>query len=154
MFSFDLWRTKGNGGYVSFISNICVTTIGVDGNLRGFRHADHTDGALGEISPNASFDGEAIFEFTWDVVTGNWILSFDDGTLELPNVTSILVKHPSIPDANMALWNATSTAYLFTDLTLAQTIDEDETKSCFNVQFRPYEGLLNSFFGVLRGTKV
>ncbi len=140
-------------GATAFL-NICVTTIGVDGDLRGYRHADHIDGVLGEISPNATFEGEDIFEFTWDVVTGNWIGSFNDGDLELPNVKHILVSHPSVPDGNIALWDDTATAYIFTDLELAQTIDEDEDKGCFLIEFVPVDAVVYSFSDILRGTKV
>ncbi len=151
-FGYNFGLLGKGGGRVS--ANICVTTIGVDGNLRGFRHADHTNGALGAISPNATFEGEDIFEFTWDIVTGNWILSFGDGTLKLTNVHHVLVKHNDVPDGNIALWNVTSTAYLFNDLLLAQTIGEDEDEGCFQLKFVPVTAVIYSFSEILRGTAV
>jgi len=133
----------------SLVANICVTTIGTSGDKRGY-----IEGSIGAISPNASYGGEDIFEFTWDVVTGEFILSFDDGTLELTNVKHVLVTHPSIPDGNIALWDASETAYVFSDLTLAQAIGVDETKGCFNIQSVPVEPYLGSFSAVFRGTAV
>jgi len=148
------YELYGAGSLAGIIANICVTTIGVDGNLRGYRHADHIDGALGEISPNATFEGEDIFEFTWDVVTGDWILSFGDGTLKLPNVKFVLIVHPDAPDGNVSLWDDTATSYLFSDLELAQSVDEDETQGCFLIGFVPYVAVIYSFSDILRGTKV
>jgi len=139
----------GGGAYIEdeVVANICVTTIGTSGDKRGY-----IESSIGEISPNASYGGETIFEFTWDIVTGEFILSFDDGTLELTNVSHLLIKHPDVPDGNIALWDSSETAYVFTDLTLAQTIGVDEDYGCFRIESVPVEAVLYSFSEVLRGT--
>jgi len=150
MFGFALWKYKVNGGYIggaTVEANICVTTIGTSGDKNGY-----IESSIGEISPNASYGGETIFEFTWDIVTGEFILSFDDGTLELTNVSDVKVLHPDVPDGNIALWDSAQTAYVYTDLTLAQAIGVDEDYGCFRIESTPITAFLGSFSEVLRGT--
>lgn len=135
-------------GMFGFINNICVWEIGTSGNKNGY-----LSGLYGEITPNATFEGEYIYEYTWDVVTGLFTMSFGDGTVQLTNIDNILITHHTVPDGNTAIWNATNTAYEYTDLTLAQYIGTDVNEACFYVAFNPLILWLYSLIPE-RGTKI
>ncbi|WP_297525108.1 hypothetical protein [Sulfurovum sp.] len=116
----------------TFDPNICVYAIGTDGNNRGY-----IENTMGAITPNATYSGIPIYQATWDVVTGDWIISFGDGTTYVDNIPNLLITHYLRPDGNTAKWDDTAKAYLFNDLELAQAIGDDDTKSCFWVEQLP-----------------
>ena len=129
---FSFTNFSGNIGSEATV-NICVFVIGTQSNKRGF-----IKDTIGEITPNATFEGEPIYEATWDIVTGLFIISFGvSGNTYLDNVPSMEVSHPLRPDGNTAPWDETNTQYSFIDLELAQYIDSDPDKACFLVDFLP-----------------
>ena len=134
----------------SFDPNICVFIIGTQGDKRGF-----ILGVMGDITPNATYQGLPIYEATWNVVTGEFIISFGlDGTTYVENSPEILLTHYLVPDGNIATWDAAQTAYVYTDLALAQAIDTDTSKSCFWVE-QKYEHLISyDYSKIYTGTGV
>ena len=133
-----------------FHSNICVYSIGSSGDKRGY-----IKGSMGAITPNATYSGIEIYEYTWNVVTGEFILSFgSSGTTELTNVSGLLVVHHTVPDGNTAVWDAAQTAYVFTDLTLAQYIGTNTDESCFWVEQLPEQLFKYDFAAIQTGVKV
>ena len=126
---FDIFEHQdilGGGG----IADICIVVMGTSGDWRG-----HITGSGSEITPNATYSGLPIFEYKWNIVTGEFIISFGDtGDTEVENVLQLSIKHPNRPDRNSAYWDETETAYTFVDLDLAQWVGSDLTRSCFLVE--------------------
>ncbi len=111
--------------------------MGTDGDWRG-----HIDGSGSVISPGAAYETLEIFEYKWNVVTGEFIISFGPaGNTEIANVVQISIWHPQRPDRNSAAWDETETAYTFTDLGLAEFVGDDVDKSCFSIEVQ-YETLI------------
>jgi len=133
LFGFDIQLGGIGSGVGTSESDICIVVMGTDGDKRG-----HIPGSGSEISPNATYAGLNIYEASWDIVTGEFIISFgDSGNDELANVVQIVIEHPNRPDANSTVWNSTDTEYNFTDLDLAQWIGSDLEKSCFLIDIQP-----------------
>lgn len=128
---FNIFDIMANGYGSGASADICITTIGTLGDKNGY-----IKNSIGEISPNGIYAGLEVFEFTWDdIVTGEFILSFGDaGDDEVENVMQLSIQHPSRPDRNTAFWDENKTAYVFTDLDLAQWIGTDETRGCFIIE--------------------
>ena len=123
----------GIGGGTKFQTNIHVFIIGTILNVNGY-----ILNSIGAITPNATFEGEDIYQATWDIVTGEFVISFGAaGTTEIVNVSSMALYHPLKPDGNIAIWDAVNTQYSFIDLELAQYIGTDTTRSEFLVEFLP-----------------
>jgi len=129
-------------------ADICIVSIGTLGNKRGY-----IKGVMGEITPNASYKGLEAYEYTWDIVTGEFITSFGDtGDDEIANVEWLIVTHPNRPDKNSSYWNTTDTQYDFIDLDLAQWVGSDLTRSCFNVALKLDEVMYFNFSETYVGT--
>ena len=121
---------------VMYKSNICIIIIGTSGDWRG-----HISGSGSVISPGSTFAGISVFEYKWNIVTGEFVISFGDtGDDELANTTnSILIYHPKVPDGNSAIFDISNTDYRFTDLVLAEYIGSDISRTCFFAEFQPIE---------------
>ena len=114
-------------------SDICIIIMGTSGDWRG-----HIAGTGSLLTPNAIFEGLDIYEFKWNIVTGEFIISFGEtGTDEIANTVQLNIKHPNKPEGNSGVWDEANTDYEFTSLELAQWIQADLRKSCFNVKFQP-----------------
>lgn len=129
--------------------NVCIFTIGSSGDKRGY-----IKGSIGDISPDATYSGVEIYEYTWNVVTGEFILSFGvAGNDYVTNIPELLITHHTVPDGNSAVWDDTQTAYIFTDLTLAQYIGTNTDESCFWVEPVPENLFLYDFSTIDTGVK-
>lgn len=137
-------------GYNSIATpDICIIIMGTSGDWRG-----HIAGSGSVITPGATFEGLEIYEAKWNIVTGEFIISFGStGNDEVPNTIQIMIKHPNRPDSNSAVWDSTNTDYRYIDLALAQYIGGDVTKSCFYVEFQP-RLLIHYDFTIYTGTGV
>jgi len=125
-FGFNFGLLGSSGG----TTDICIVVMGTDGDWRG-----HINGSGSEITPNATYAGLDIYEYKWNVVTGEFIISFGvAGETEIANIVHISVWHPNRPDKNSAVWNTTETAYTFFDLDLAQWVGSDLNRSCFLIE--------------------
>ena len=136
----------GYGNIAGGVNNICITTIGNSGTEYGFR-----SGSFGEASPGAGVDGTELYDFSWDTATGIFTVAFGvAGATLIDNVNYMIIRHNSIPDANIA--NVDVTDYTFTDGTLATALAL-LTETCFDVVFVPTL-IMDLDFNTLRGTKV
>ncbi len=143
---FDVFNIFSNGLNISSgIENVCITTVGTDGTWSGYKKDSY-----GEITPNATLNGIKIYQYAWKN-TGEFILSFGDGTEHLTNINKILMAHPSIPEAAVAVWNNTTTNYEFTDIDLYNGING--TEPCFFVEMVPDKLVKLSFTTLYTGTK-
>ena len=148
MKEFDIFDIFGFGTGSGTGSDICIITMGTSGDWRG-----HIAGSGSVISPSATYAGLDIYEYKWNIVTGQFIISFGvAGDDELANIVQIIVKHPRRPDSNSAVWNSTDTQYDFVDLDLAQWIDDDIARSCFIINFQPIILIQYDFSNILVGT--
>lgn len=130
--------------------NICITTVGTDGDWAG-----HIAGSGSVITPNASLGGENIYEMKYNDTTGEIILSFgDSGNTELTNIKHILVTHHAVPDAGVAIWDSSDTDYSYIDLALATYLTANPDDTCFWVEFVPKQLIKYSFSSILTGTKL
>lgn len=126
-------------------NTICVTTIGNSGTTYGYRK-----NSFGEASPGAAVDGSELYEFTWDTATGIFTISFGPaGTTVIENLNYMIIRHNSIPDANIA--NLDISDYKYTDSELATALAL-LTSTCFDVVFVPIV-IAKYTFTVSRGTK-
>ncbi len=136
--------------YGSSLSDICILVMGTSGDWKG-----HITGSGSVINPNATYMGLDIYEYKWNVVTGEFIISFGDaGNDEITNIIQLSVSHTARPDRNSASFDDTETAYTFTDLDLAQWVGSDLARSCFLVEPQFEEILRYNFGTVTVGTGV
>lgn len=132
------------GGGAS-VNTICITTIGNSGTEYGYR-----SGSFGAASPGAAVDGTELYEFTWDTSTGVFTISFGaSGTTLIDNLNYMIIRHNSIPDANIALEDVTDYTYTDGDLATALAL---LSSTCFDVVFVPTI-IMDIDFNITRGEK-
>ena len=146
---FDIFNKTAHP-VIPFATNVCVYVVGSSGDKRGY-----IKGSTGSITPNATWGGIEIYEMTWNVVTGEFIISFgDSGTTYIDNVDNILITHHTVPKGNMATWDESQTAYVFTDLVLAQYIDSNADRACFWIKHEPTQIYSYNFASIQTGNKI
>ena len=149
-FFFDL-TDDGRGFEVDirevFLSDICLVELGLDGDWIG-----HITGIESLITPNATYSGLDIYEYKWNTVTGEFIISFGDlGDDEIDNIVQLSIYHPSRPDRNTAYYDEAQTAYTFTDKDLATFIGSDISRACFKIEPQFIENMRIVFGDLLTG---
>ncbi len=130
-------------------ADICIVVMGTSGDWRG-----HIAGSGSIITPNASMGGLDLYEYKWNIVTGEFVISWGDtGDDEVDNLRYMLIAHPKVPDKNETTWFTTTTDYRFTDLELAQYIDDDVDRACFHVELMPVIAIIFDFSVINTGTR-
>ena len=138
----------GDYGFTSGVADVCIVIMGTSGDWRG-----HIAGTGSEITPGYTYEGEEIYEYKWNIVTGEFIIAFGSaGDTELENVRGILIEHPKVPDRNVAIFDETDKRYEFTDLELAQLIAGDVEQACFDVLILPYVLIYYNYATISVGT--
>ena len=130
--------------------NMCIISIKTVGDWTG-----HIAGSGSIITPNATLNGEDIYEYKWNNVTGEFVLAFGgSGDTRLDNTRGILVTHHAVPDSGVAMWDDTNKYYTYTDLDLATYLTANPDDTCFYVEFVPETLITYSFSEILTGEKV
>ncbi len=101
-------------------NNFTITSVANNGTKYGF-----INGTFGAVDPDKTEDNTLLHEFTWQV-DGSFIVSFGTGNTKLTNVDELYIKIGKIVE--VAVWNATATAYVFTNLELATQLIADDVK--------------------------
>lgn len=108
------------GGGIS--NNFTIDPIANDGTKYGFIYG----GSFGAVDPDKAEDDTLLYEWTWQA-NGDFIISFGTGDTKLTDVDELYIKIGKTVE--VAVWDATTTAYIFTNLELATQLITDDVQA-------------------------
>ncbi len=144
--SVGLGSQIGMAGGVGII-NFCIDPVGNDGIVSKFGFIKDQ---FGTALPVETADKTPLYEWTWQG-DGSFIISFGaTGDTKLTGVEKILITTPS-GYADVAEWNETATAYIFTDVpTATQLIDDNTQKLCLKMSILPVKFMQITYANMVR----